>query len=86
MRPRFRAGPSGAIDARCGICLLRQALGAAMKAGMLRHQIVDMLAHVLLGALTEAAMVIARSPTAAKSRKAAERALASVIAGWWLSD
>jgi len=74
------------IDARCGICLLRQALGAAMKAGMLRHQIVDMLAHVLLGALTEAAMVIARSPTAAKSRKAAERALASVIAGWWLSD
>lgn len=41
-----------------------------------------MLAHVLLGALTEAAMVIAQSQNPSKSRKAAERAIASVIAGW----
>ena len=45
-----------------------------------------MLAHVLLGALTEAAMVVARSPNPAKSRKAAERAIASVISGWKRAD
>ena len=52
------------------------------RAAKRRHQDVDMLAHVLLGALTEAAMVIARSQNPSKSRKAAERAIASVIAGW----
>jgi hypothetical protein len=64
--------------------LLKQALSAAMKAGLLQRQDVDVLAHLLLGALTEAAMVIARSHSPSKSRKAAERALTSVIEGWRL--
>jgi hypothetical protein len=70
------------MDARYGFGLIKQALTAAMKAGTLRRQDVDLLAHILLGALTEAAMVIARSPHPAKARKDAERALASVLAGW----
>jgi AcrR family transcriptional regulator len=74
------------MDSAYGMGLLRQALAAAMQAGKLRTQDVDMLAHVLLGALTEAAMVIARSPNPTKSRKAAETALASIITGWRVSD
>ncbi len=70
------------MDARYGLGLLKQALAAAMKAGLLQQQDVDVLAHLLLGALTEAAMVIARSHNPSKSRKAAERALTSVIEGW----
>jgi hypothetical protein len=70
------------MDARYGLGVVKQALSGAMQAGSLRHQDVDILAHVFLGALTEAAMVIARSPSPSKSRKAAERAIGSVIAGW----
>ena len=70
------------MDARYGFGLIKQALTAAMKAGALRRQEVGLLAHILLGALSEAAMVIARSPYPAKARKDAERALASVLAGW----
>jgi hypothetical protein len=64
------------MDARYGLGVVKQALSGAMQAGSLRHQDVDILA------LTEAAMVIARSPSPSKSRKAAERAIGSVIAGW----
>ena len=70
------------MDAKYGFGLIKQALTAAMKAGALRRQEVGLLAHILLGALSEAAMVIARSPYPAKARKDAERALASVLAGW----
>src|SRR5882672_1093225 len=55
------------MDARYGFGLVKQALAGAMQAGLLRRQDVDLLAHVLLGALTEAAMVIARSQNPAKS-------------------
>jgi AcrR family transcriptional regulator len=70
------------MDARYGLGLLRSALSSAMKAGLLRTQDADVLAHLLLGALTEAAMMIARSKSPAKSRKAAEHALASMLSGW----
>jgi AcrR family transcriptional regulator len=67
------------MDAKYGFGLVKQALSAAVERGLLQRRDVDVLAHLLLGALTEAAMAIARSPTPAKARKAAERALASVI-------
>jgi AcrR family transcriptional regulator len=70
------------MDARYGLGLLKSALSNAMKRGLLRTQDADVLAHLLLGALTEAAMIIARSKTPAKSRKAAEQALASMVSGW----
>jgi AcrR family transcriptional regulator len=74
------------MDARYGFGLVKQALAGAIKAGLLRRQDVNVLAHVLLGALTEAAMVIARSQDPSKSRKAAERAFTSIIAGWRRPD
>jgi len=69
------------LDARYGLGLLKQALSAAVAAGALREGDVDMSAHLLLGAMTEAALLIARSPHPARARKAAEQALAAVIEG-----
>jgi AcrR family transcriptional regulator len=67
------------IDAKYGFGLVKQALSVAVERGLLRRQDVDVLAHLLLGALTEAAMAITRSPTPARARKAAEQALVAVI-------
>jgi AcrR family transcriptional regulator len=69
------------MDAKYGLGLIRRALSAAVSMGLLEKREVDVLAHLLLGSLTEAAMVIARSPNPSKTRKAAERALASMIEG-----
>ena len=49
------------IDAEYGVGLVRQSLQAATDAGYVDLLPVDPLAHILLGALTEAAMVIARA-------------------------
>jgi AcrR family transcriptional regulator len=70
------------MDAKYGLGLIRQALSAAVAAQLLGRRDVDVLAHLLLGSLTEAAMVIARSPNPGKARRAAERALASVLEAW----
>jgi AcrR family transcriptional regulator len=49
------------IDAEYGLGLVRRSLQAAIDAGDVDPLPVDPLAHILLGALTEAAMVIART-------------------------
>jgi hypothetical protein len=67
------------MDAKYGLGLVKQALSAAMQAGLLAERDVNVLAHLLLGSLTEAAMVIARSPNPSKARKSAERSLVAVI-------
>ncbi|HEX2645764.1 MAG TPA: TetR/AcrR family transcriptional regulator [Candidatus Dormibacteraeota bacterium] len=67
------------MDAKYGLGLLKRGLSAAMNAGQLRRQDVDMLAHLLLGALTEAAMVVARSPKPTAARQAAVQALRSML-------
>ena len=69
------------LDAKYGMGLLRQALSAAVAMGSLHQRDVDILAHLLLGAITEVAMLAARSPNPAKARKAAERALVAIIEG-----
>ena len=69
------------MDAKYGLGLVKQALFAAMEMGLLQRGDVEVLAHLLLGALTEAAMIIARSPNPSKARKTAERAVVSVIEG-----
>src|SRR5215813_14290321 len=68
------------MDAKYGFGLLRQALAGAMQADLVRKQNVDVLTHILLGALTETAMVVARSNDPAKAREEAERALISIHA------
>ena len=70
------------MDAKYGLGLLKQALAATVRSGRLRSQDPDVLAHLLLGAMTEAAMVIARSDAPEKARAASERAIASVIQSW----
>jgi AcrR family transcriptional regulator len=67
------------MDAKYGLGLVKQALSAAMQAGLLAERDVEVLAHLLLGSLTEAAMVIARSANPSKARKTAERSLVAVI-------
>jgi AcrR family transcriptional regulator len=73
------------MDAKYGFGLLKQALTGAMQAGLVEKQNVDVLTHILLGALTETAMVVARSEDPAKARAEAERALRSMLAGWRVS-
>jgi AcrR family transcriptional regulator len=69
------------MDAKYGLGLVKQALSAAMERGLLQRGDVEVLAHLLLGALTEAAMIIARSPNPSKARKTAERAVVLIIEG-----
>jgi AcrR family transcriptional regulator len=69
------------MDAKYGLGLVKQALSAAMERGLLQRGDVEVLAHLLLGALAEAAMVVARSPNPSRARKTAERAVVSVIEG-----
>lgn len=57
------------IEAKYGLGLLRAALAGAMEAGLIERQPVDPLAHMLLGALTEAAMMVGRAEDVAAARK-----------------
>jgi AcrR family transcriptional regulator len=56
------------IDAKYGLGLLRVGLQAAMDDGVIERQPADALAQVLLGALNEAAMLIARAEDVASAR------------------
>jgi AcrR family transcriptional regulator len=49
------------IDARYGFGLLRAGVEAAMDAGRLRRMAVDQVAHLLLAALSEAALLLGRA-------------------------
>ena len=73
------------MDAKYGFGLLKSALATAMQAGLIRKQNVDILTHILLGALIETAMVVARSDDPANARGEAQRALLSMLAGWQVS-
>ena len=73
------------MDAKYGFGLLKRALAGAMQAGLIRKQNVDVLTHILIGALTETAMVVARSDDPTKARGEAERALTSMLTGWRVS-
>jgi AcrR family transcriptional regulator len=69
------------IDARYGLGLVEFALRNAMDGGVLRRQEVRPLAHLLLGAMTEAAMVIANAPDRDEARRAVEPALVALLDG-----
>ncbi|MGH2599631.1 MAG: TetR/AcrR family transcriptional regulator [Dehalococcoidia bacterium] len=57
------------LDAKYGLGLLRAALQGLMDAGLLEPQPIDPLAHMLLGALGEAGMVIAEAEDAQVARR-----------------
>ena len=69
------------IDARYGFGLLRAALQGLIDAGLMASQPVDPLAHMLLGALSEAGLVIAESEDMATTRREVGDALDRLLRG-----
>ena len=69
------------IGAEYSLGLMRAALEAAMDAGVIERQPVDTLAHLLLGALAEAALMLARADELAAARAEVGRTVARLLAG-----
>jgi hypothetical protein len=61
------------LDAEYGLELLRKALAAAIEAGIIRRQPLVPLAQLLLGAFTEAAMLIGHAAEPATTRRQSNR-------------
>jgi AcrR family transcriptional regulator len=70
------------IDERYGFGLLKLAVQAVADAGRLAVDDVDVVAHVLLGALNEAAMLIARPETPVAARRQAKKAVDRIVDGF----
>src|SRR5829696_811294 len=69
------------IGAEYSLGLLRAALDAAMQAGVLEPQPVDTLAHLMLGALAEAALMLARADDLEVARAEVGRTVARLHEG-----
>jgi len=69
------------IDERYGLGLMKAALGGAIDAGVLRPAPLDALSHLMLGALSEAAFLIANASDPAATRTETEEALLELLAG-----
>lgn len=69
------------IAAEHGLGLIEATLQAAVDAGAIADQPARPLAHVLMGALDEAAMVVARAEDPEKMREEVGRTLDSLLAG-----
>ena len=69
------------LDARYGFGLLRTALQGLLEAGRLDPQPVEPLAHMLLGALSEAGMVIAQADDVPAARTAVGVSLDRLLRG-----
>jgi AcrR family transcriptional regulator len=67
------------IGARYGLGLIGSLLTAGIEAGEIRRQPVDPLAHALLGALDEVAMLVARADDPAAARAEAGETLAGLV-------
>ncbi len=69
------------LEARYGLGLIEAGLSAAIEAGQLRDLPVAELATALLGALIEAALLVARAEDGAAARKRAGRVLRGLLEG-----
>lgn len=74
------------IDAKYGFGMLKNGLQATMDAGLIRTQPAEPLAHLLLGALVEAAMVIARAEDIGAARAEVGETLDQLLEGLRVSD
>jgi AcrR family transcriptional regulator len=70
-----------AVEADHGLGLITAGIEAAIAEGILPPQPVDVLAHLVLAAIIEAALVIAQAPDRAGARADAERTLVALLAG-----
>ena len=69
------------IEAEYGLALIKAVLGQLMADGQIRRHDVDVLSHLLFGALTEGALLIARAGDATAARRTVERELRRMIDG-----
>jgi AcrR family transcriptional regulator len=69
------------IEAEHGLALIKAVLVQLMKDGQIRRHDVDVLSHLLFGALTEGALLIARAGDPVASRRTVERELRRMIDG-----
>jgi AcrR family transcriptional regulator len=69
------------VDARHGLGLLKEGLQEAMEEGAIRDRPVDPVAHLLLGAMNEAAMWIARSGEPETALRQAGESLEDLLEG-----
>jgi AcrR family transcriptional regulator len=69
------------IDARYGLGLVSFALRNGMERGLFREQEVTPLAHLLIGAMSEAAMVIANAAEPEAARRQVEPPLLALLEG-----
>jgi AcrR family transcriptional regulator len=70
-----------AVEAEHGLGLITVGLGQAMADGVLVKQPVDVLAHLILSAVIEAALLIANAPNHRAAREDAEGTLLTLLAG-----
>jgi AcrR family transcriptional regulator len=70
-----------AIDAKYGLGLVTGGLTLAMEAGMISRRPVEPLAHIVLGGMGEAAMLIASADDPAAARREVEEPLIALIEG-----
>jgi AcrR family transcriptional regulator len=70
-----------AIETRHGLGLIQAVLEQAMAEGAITRQPVDVLAHLVLSAVIEAALLIAHAPNHDPARARAERALRALLDG-----
>jgi hypothetical protein len=69
------------VDARYGMGLVRLGLEAAMEQGVMPRQDPEPLAHLLLAALGEAALLIANADDPRAARREVEAPLMAVVEG-----
>ena len=69
------------VGFRHGLGLVQATLQAAMDAGQLERQPVDVLAHLLIGSLDEAAMLVARAEDVTATRREVGRTIARHLEG-----
>jgi AcrR family transcriptional regulator len=74
------------IDEQYGFGLLKHGVQAVADAGRLAVADVDVVAHVLLGAVNEAALLVARAETAVAARRQATNAVDRLIDGFLRSS
>jgi AcrR family transcriptional regulator len=66
-------------DERHGFGMMKRALETLAEAGHVRPELVDVLAHMLLAALVEAALLIARSDDPLAAKKAGQQAIEELL-------
>jgi AcrR family transcriptional regulator len=69
------------IEARYGLALVRAGLQLVMEAGLIEEQPIEPLAHMLLGAMAEAGLLIAHAEDPARARREVGDSLDRILQG-----